>query len=135
MTRTQDFRANSAHVLPERPHLEHLRGEAKSRHAILKSLSHSARLSDAQLLVARSYGFHSWMALKAEVDRRRLLCGTVEVPVVMMLRPPQPRRQVRIADLASPAMAEQALFPVTVLGFMVVQVGGTCSMLLRALLG
>ena len=137
MTRTQDFRATPAHTLPERPHLDHLRGEARSRLAAMKAVSHNARLSDAQFLLARSYGFSSWMALKAEVDRRRLLCGAVEMPAAMMLRPAQPRRRNRIADLASPATAEAALFPATLVGFAVAQlaqIGGSVAALLHQLL-
>ncbi|HVZ27482.1 MAG TPA: hypothetical protein VG798_02405 [Rhizomicrobium sp.] len=76
MTATRDFRA-----LPDYPSLEHLRKEAKSRHAVLKSVSRNARLSDAQLLVARGYGFQNWPALKAEVDRRRREDGPLQMRV------------------------------------------------------
>jgi hypothetical protein len=134
MTRTQGFR-----TLPERPHLDHLRSEAKNRHAALKALSHSARLSDAQLVVARSYGFSSWMALKLEVDRRRLLCGAVEtaLPVAASMRPQsRDQRYPRLAALSNPAMAEQALFPVTVVGFVLTQLTqvGALTALLHLLL-
>jgi hypothetical protein len=124
MARTQDFRALPGHTLPERPHLDHLRSEAKNRHTALKALSHSARLSDAQLVVARSYGFSSWMALKLEVDRRRLLCGAAEtaLPLAAMMRPQtRERRYPRFAALGNPALAEQALFPATVAGFVLTQ--------------
>jgi hypothetical protein len=139
MTRTQDFRALPGQTLPERPHLDHLRSEAKHRHAALKALSHSARLSDAQLVVARSYGFSSWMALKLEVDRRRLLCGAAEpaLPLGAMMQPrTRERRYPRIAALSNPAMAEQALFPVTVVGFVLTQLTqvGALTALLHLLL-
>lgn len=61
--------------LPERPDLEHLRNEAKQRLKELRGEQPAARLSDAQLLVARDYGFASWRQLKAAVDvgdRRRV---------------------------------------------------------------
>jgi len=56
--------------LPARPNLEHLRNEAKQRRDALRREDASARLSDAQRLVARSYGFPSWRQLKAAVDER-----------------------------------------------------------------
>ena len=134
MTATQDFRANIAHSLPERPHLDHLRAEAKQRHAALKAVSHNARLSDAQFLVARDYGFPIWMALKTEVDRRRLLCGTVE-PKPMHILLPRPKARRRERALASSGTVEQALIPAAVMGMMVVQFAPAFSVLLRALLG
>ena len=118
MTATQDFRS-----LPPRPHIEHLRNEAKRRHATLKVLSRDARLSDAQLLLARDYGFDSWIALKAEVDRRRKLCGTVDSLVPMAMARPRMGRRDRVAALATPAMAEQALFPAAVMGLAVAEFG------------
>ena len=135
MTATQDFCALSAHRLPERPHLDHLRHEAKRRHAAMKAVSHNARLSDAQFLLAREYGFPSWPALKAEVDRRRLLCGAADAPAPMapMRRPPR----AQIAALASPATAELALFPAAVAGFALTQlatIGGSVVALLHLLL-
>jgi hypothetical protein len=58
--------------LPARPNLEHLRNEAKQRHKELQESVALTQLSDAQLLVARDYGFKSWRDLKADVDRRTL---------------------------------------------------------------
>lgn len=136
MTATQNFRASPARSLPERPHLDHLRHEAKRRHAAMKAVAHSARLSDAQFLLAREYGFPSWPALKTEVDRRRQLCGAAEV----LALPPLPLRRPRrdpIAILANPATAELALFPAAVAGFAVTQlasIGGSLAALLHLLL-
>jgi hypothetical protein len=56
-------------ALPARPSLEHLRKKAKQRLVKLRASGASARLADAQLLVAREYGFPSWRALKAAVER------------------------------------------------------------------
>src|SRR5512145_3306995 len=55
--------------LPARPSLEWLRKTAKDRLDVLRVAQPGARLADAQLAVAREYGFSSWRALKAEVDR------------------------------------------------------------------
>ncbi len=60
----------SSHELPARANLEHLRNEAKQRLRELRARDDAARLSDAQLLVARAYGFPSWRRLKAAVDDR-----------------------------------------------------------------
>ena len=56
--------------LPEHPSLEYLRKLAKDRLRELRAKNAKAKLSDAQLAVARDHGFSSWRALKAEVDRR-----------------------------------------------------------------
>ena len=57
--------------LPERPSLEYLRKLAKDRLDELRRTEPAAQLSAALLSVARDYGFPSWRALKAEVERRR----------------------------------------------------------------
>jgi ankyrin repeat protein len=54
--------------LPNRPNLEHLRNEAKQRLKELRGQNAAARLTDAQLLIAREYGFPSWRQLKATVE-------------------------------------------------------------------
>ena len=61
--------------LPARPNLEHLRGQAKTLLATLKKRNTSARLADAQLVVAREWGFKSWPALTRHVDALRALEG------------------------------------------------------------
>jgi len=55
--------------LPERPNLDWLRKTAKDRLAQLRATNPNAKLSDAQLAVARENGFSSWRALKAHVDK------------------------------------------------------------------
>ena len=57
--------------LPDRASLEYLKKLAKERLAALRAADPAAKLADAQLAVAREYGFTSWRVLKAEVDRRR----------------------------------------------------------------
>jgi hypothetical protein len=69
--------------LPDRPDLDQLRRQARellraatrdepSAVARLRAVSDRVTLSAAQLAVAREYGYRSWAALKAEVERRRL---------------------------------------------------------------
>ena len=67
--------------LPDRPDLDQLRRQARellraatcdepSAVARLRAASDRVTLSAAQLAVAREYGYRSWPALKAEVERR-----------------------------------------------------------------
>jgi non-heme chloroperoxidase len=56
--------------LPQHPHIEYLRKEAKQRFALMKQRASGARLADAQYWLAREYGFSNWRALKEEVLRR-----------------------------------------------------------------
>lgn len=58
--------------LPDAPDLDWLRKQAKRRLAALRRATPGARLAEAQLDVARRYGFPSWRALKAHVDARTL---------------------------------------------------------------
>jgi ankyrin repeat protein len=57
--------------LPERASLEYLKRRAKELLIELRRRDPRAKLSAAQLAVARDYGFSSWRALKAEIDARR----------------------------------------------------------------
>ncbi|MEO6377858.1 MAG: hypothetical protein ABIO37_07530, partial [Caulobacteraceae bacterium] len=55
--------------LPPSPSLEPLKNEAKQRlRAMRQGGAPGAKLTDAQLAVARDYGFASWRALKARVE-------------------------------------------------------------------
>jgi ankyrin repeat protein len=54
----------SLHSLPEHPDLRHLKGQAKD----LLRAGQAASLAQAQLQVARQYGFASWPRLKAHVE-------------------------------------------------------------------
>ncbi|HEU5185080.1 MAG TPA: ankyrin repeat domain-containing protein [Gemmatimonadaceae bacterium] len=54
--------------LPDTPNLEWLRKQAKRRLEELRLTKPVARLAEAQLHLARDYGFSSWRALKAHVD-------------------------------------------------------------------
>jgi ankyrin repeat protein len=59
----------SRRALPANPNLDWLRKAAKRRLAELRAGEPNAKLHQAQLAVARDYGFPSWRALKAHVDR------------------------------------------------------------------
>ena len=54
--------------LASRPNLEHLRNEARDLHRELKATDPGAKLSEAQLAVARTYGFPSWPKLREHVE-------------------------------------------------------------------
>jgi len=56
--------SHAARLLPDRPNLRHLKDQAKD---LLKA-GNTRTLSDAQLQIARQYGFPSWPKLKAHVD-------------------------------------------------------------------
>ena len=57
--------------LPERASLDYLRKLAKERLREVRVADPTATLAAAQLSIAREYGFSSWRALKADVERRR----------------------------------------------------------------
>jgi ankyrin repeat protein len=54
--------------LPDRPNLEWLRKQAKTRLEELRQRNPAAKLAEAQFEIARRYGFPSWRALKAHLD-------------------------------------------------------------------
>src|SRR4030095_4471289 len=68
--------------LPDRASLDYLKKLAQERLRDLRATDPSAQLAQGQIGVARAseahlarprpYGFSSWRALKAEVDRRRM---------------------------------------------------------------
>jgi hypothetical protein len=57
-------------VLPPIPHPDHLRKQAKSRLATMRTRAPATRLAEAQSVIAREYGFANWAALLAEVETR-----------------------------------------------------------------
>jgi hypothetical protein len=60
----------SKRQLPPIPHADHLRKQAKTRLAAMRAKLPTARLADAQMTLAKEYGFASWAALQAEVAKR-----------------------------------------------------------------
>jgi len=60
--------ASGSLSLPDAPNLDWLRKQAKRRLDELRKTNPAAKLADAQLNLARQYGFSSWRALKSHVD-------------------------------------------------------------------
>ncbi len=86
-------------MLPSRPHLDHLRKQAKTRLGEMRAAQPDARLADAQRALAQDYGFSSWSLLRQEVSRRT---GTPHAPA---------RRRARLgygAHEQNNALLEQA---------------------------
>ena len=54
--------------LPARPSIEQLRKRAKERLDVLRAADPTATLSDAQLAIARAYGFDSWPKLVHHIE-------------------------------------------------------------------
>ena len=54
--------------LPPHPDLDHLKKQAKELLRKMKQEKFAAKLADAQLAIAREYGFASWPKLKAYVE-------------------------------------------------------------------
>ena len=71
MTDTRKRPASASNTLPANANLEHLKNEAKQRLKTMRAQRSEAKLSEAQLVVARGYGFPSWRALKSFVDALR----------------------------------------------------------------
>lgn len=57
-----------AHALPESANLDWLKKTAKQRLRAWKAAGRDAQLAEAQLSLAREYGFSSWRALKAALE-------------------------------------------------------------------
>jgi ankyrin repeat protein len=95
--------------LPEHPSLEYLRKLAKDRLRQLRAANPREKLAAAQLAVARDYGFPSWRALKAEVERRQtgvnelffLACGNGDVEAIRRLLADH-AELVRATNVAAP---------------------------------
>lgn len=73
-------------ALPARPNLDWLRKTAKQQLHELRKTNSDAKLAGAQLALARQYGFRSWRALKAEVDRLQALASSGEQSIAALLR-------------------------------------------------
>src|SRR5262249_34466342 len=73
-------------ALPARPNLDWLRKTAKQQLQELRKSKPGAKLAGAQHALAREYGFRSWRALKAEVDRRQALASIGDQTITALLR-------------------------------------------------
>lgn len=69
MVSPPDGQASQSRELPHAANLEHLKKQAKLRLRALRAQAPEARLAQAQLAVARDYGFASWRALKAAIEQ------------------------------------------------------------------
>jgi hypothetical protein len=99
---------SSRSFLPDHPSLEHLRKEAKQRLGKLRGSGASAQLADAQLLVAREYGFSSWRALKAAVERT--------APSTAYHRPPLNHHRLAHAAMSDRMGVENAFYSFMAVG-------------------
>src|SRR5262245_31325380 len=66
--RARPFDGKEGCMLPDKPNLDWLRKQAKSRLAELRQANPGAKLADAQFDIAKEYGFSSWRALKEQID-------------------------------------------------------------------
>jgi len=124
---------NAQRNLPAQPSLEHLRKEAKQELAALRLRAGSTQLADAQLLVARTYGFSSWRAMKLEVDRRR---GVPQAPAILGdLLIPRPLRARGRALVQDSERAEQTFFGVVALPFLATPAAKIAGLIIAFLLG
>jgi ankyrin repeat protein len=82
--------------LPERASLEWLRKTAKQTLIALRATRPAAKLADAQLAVARDYGFPSWRALKAHVDALRAAAPAMPTPTDAEVRDQTVQRFLRL---------------------------------------
>src|SRR3954468_22438532 len=57
-------------TLPLLPNADHLRQQAKARLAQLRQTAPATKLTEAQALLAREYGFADWPKLQAEIAHR-----------------------------------------------------------------
>lgn len=72
-------------TLPDNPHLDHLRQQAKDLLAGLRGADPTATLAEAQTSLAGQYGFRTWPELKAEVDRMRGRADTADAALAQAI--------------------------------------------------
>lgn len=82
--------------LPSRPDLEQLRRQARE---LQRAADAPISLSEAQLALARDYGFASWAKLKTEVNRLRAVASAVTVRPVASIEELIRAEQVIAAQL------------------------------------
>ena len=68
MTEQTPQSASAPLSLPDAPNLDWLRKQAKRQLDEMRTANPDAKLADAQLALARQYGFSSWRVLKSHVD-------------------------------------------------------------------
>jgi hypothetical protein len=98
--------------LPRSPNLDHLKKQAKVLLDELRRLAPTAKLADAQRVIARQYGFESWPRLKAHVERRKMagfFLKTVD-QAAKSAAPGQEPRRVKVFDRYTRAARETLFF-------------------------
>jgi hypothetical protein len=115
--------------LPERPNLEQLKKQAKAllqaaqvndpdaleRFRVLPAVSGRRALHDAQLVIAREYGFKSWNELREHVEERSLSFTAAVDEFLRCATGSAAARALRLLAL-HPAIAHASLFTELVLG-------------------
>jgi hypothetical protein len=98
--------------LPLVPHPDHLRKQAKALLAGMRTRSPTARLSDAQQLLANEYGFPNWNALQAAVAGRlkepRQFHASIRPIAISIL---ERREPITFSDPENERDAPMRLFP------------------------
>ena len=92
-------------TLPERASLDWLRKTAKDNLKALRADNKQARLADAQLALARAYGFASWRALKAHVGPHAAPLPEMVVAAFLRAVGDGETEKVRTALAGAPALA------------------------------
>jgi hypothetical protein len=126
--------ASPKRILPALPSLEYLRKEAKRELAQLRGRAASAQLADAQLVVARTYGFSSWRSMKDEVDRRRGALGLLP-PAILGDSFHRPRQPAGRTLVQSSVDAEQTFFRVVTFPFLAAPAAQVVGMIIVFLFG
>lgn len=113
--------------LPPRPHLDHLRNEAKRLLKLLRAAdeealrrsgeaigtaSSAAKLTDAQRIIAREYGFPTWARLSAHVAAAR----NGDIAAFLEAIQNQDLEAARALFTARPALAKESLHVAAALG-------------------
>jgi ankyrin repeat protein len=118
----------SSRDLPPRPHLDHLKNEAKALHKSFHAADATAiqrvretlgettdlKLTDAQRVVAREYGFPTWAKLRAHVQASRTLDEAVDA--FLAAAQEQDADRARAVLAAQPRIATESLHVAAVLG-------------------
>ena len=118
----------SSRDLPARPHLDHLRNEAKALHKAFDAGDADAvrrvrdaigakaglKLTDAQRVIAREYGFPTWAQLRTHVRASRSIGEAIDAFLAAVQE--QDAARARNALEAQPRIASESLHVAAVLG-------------------
>jgi ankyrin repeat protein len=114
-------------TLPARPHLDHLKNEAKRLHKLLRAgdadalrrsseaigeASAAAKLTDAQRIIAREYGFPTWARLRSHV----MASGAGDVAAFLAAIQDQDLDTARAILVANPSLTAESLHAAAAVG-------------------